>query len=210
MKEEGDRVVMKTKGRGARRNGAGTRGGSLAPHSPAPDREARAPAPLESREGPDELQRALESNANVLVTGDREAARRLFRDAHPWAVLRVVRAEDLNRGGVEALRGIPERGPFILFIDRLERLEPWTQVALLDLLESPMEGAPGGRIRRVISACGEALPALVARGRFCRPLYLRLSTLHVHVPESSGTNGARSASAAEEAAGFRSPEGGAR
>ncbi|MBM3320307.1 MAG: sigma 54-interacting transcriptional regulator [Candidatus Eisenbacteria bacterium] len=201
---------MNTKGRGARRNRAGTRGGSLAPRSQPPDRGARASEPLGSREGPDELQRALESNANVLVTGDREVARRLFRDAHPWAALRVVPADDLNRGGIEALRGIPERGPVILFIDRLERLEPWTQVALLDLLESPMEGPPGGRIRRVISACGETLPALVARGRFCRPLYLRLSTLHVHVPESSGTNGARSASGAGDRAAVSRSPGGAR
>ncbi|MFH1679776.1 MAG: hypothetical protein ABIH26_03930 [Candidatus Eisenbacteria bacterium] len=181
-------------GAGGERNGTG--GCPAPPGSRSPEREldrGNRPSAPGRREGSDELRRALQSSANVLVTGNHEAARRLFENAHPGASFRVVRADDLNRTGVEALRRAPEGGPAVLFIERLERLEPWTQVALLDLLESEAHPLEEGRIRRVISACGEGLGALVARGGFCRSLYLRLSTLHVHLPDVPAAEGADSA-----------------
>jgi hypothetical protein len=154
----------------------------------------REPSPA-----PETLERALQCRANVLVTGNLRAARRFFRDAYPGEILKVLSAAELNRLGMEPLRQSTAERPFVLFLEHVEDLDSWMQVALLDALEAPPHHASGLQLRRVISTGGSDLTTQVALGRFSRSLFLRLSTLRVHVPAKATRPRARVAPEGKEA-----------
>lgn len=163
--------------------------------SPGPERTVRPLAPLTAREprGAADpagvvravrerlLRIAIETRANVLLTGDTVGGRHYFESRYGEGVLRVKTARRLNAegpGGIRADRG----GEAVFFLDRVELLDPWVQSALVDHLEGLASANGGARPPKVISASRVDLAGRVTDGAFHRPLYLRLATLAIHLP----------------------------
>ncbi|MFH1278457.1 MAG: sigma 54-interacting transcriptional regulator [Candidatus Eisenbacteria bacterium] len=130
-----------------------------------------------------ELSRALRCRANVLLTGNVLAGVRFFQNAYPKEDRMILDGQRLNRMSPGALRTVLRDKPAVLFLSHVHLLERWAQLFLLDLVEKQPDQEFGGRpaIRRVISSTSEDLSRLARAGTFSTPLYLRLSTLEIHL-----------------------------
>lgn len=147
---------------------------------------AALPSPGSGSDVMAELSRALRCRANVLLTGNAAAGIRYFRSAYPKEDRRTLDGEHMNRMDPGAVRALLRGRPAVLFLSRVDRLERWAQLFLLDLVEKQPdpESAAQPAIHRVISTSTVNLSRLALSGGFSSPLYLRLSTLSIHIGSS--------------------------
>ena len=145
------------------------------------------------REVETDVRCAVQSNLNVLITGEagvgkRATAYRIYREssraAAPLARARVTDAAEWPLSLGEVFKGARPHGTVLLW--RVDRMSPILQARLEQCIDgAAVEPGAGTRthhgVRILTTARAEVLD-LVGRGRFADRLFYQLNAIHVRIP----------------------------